>query len=348
MKRDRPPHTRMTIPPELQLALAVIPADDRDIWIRVGMALKSAYGDDGFALWDQWSATSVKYDPKSVQETWRSFKKTGVGLGTIVYLAKQHGFTGKLRLGEETPQGSPCPPAPRSAANVDPNPVALALWHQARAVHHHPYFESKGLPVPKRTRMIDAEEVRHIAKQTPRMRNGQPAVGDILLFPLSDLVSDYCYGLEMIAPDGGKTSLRNQTLPPNAGWRSSPQMERKASHIILAEGVATALAMSTALLRNGIAAPAVAACGISRLKGLALALIEHYPDTRILLGVDLDRQTLYPPPLIRDFPRHERLVLAIPPADVEGKDWADVYAHDSDRCATLLTRYCRNHDYGLG
>lgn len=338
----------MTIPPDLQLALAFIPADDRDIWIRVGMALKSAYGDEGFPLWDQWSATSVKYDPKIAQETWRSFKKSGVGLGTIVYLAKEYGFTGKLRLGETKQQNLSQPEVLANATNAKPNAVALTLWHQARAVHHHPYFESKKLPVPKRVRMIEAEEVRNIAKQTPRMRNGQPAVGDILLFPLSDIVSDCCYGLEMIAPDGGKTSLRNQNLPSNAGWRSSPQLERKASHIILAEGIATALAMSAALLKSGIAVPAIAACGISRLKGLALALIEHYQGARILLGVDLDRQTLYPPPLIRDFPRHERLVLAIPPADIEGKDWADVFAHDPDRCATLLTGYCREHAYSLG
>lgn len=36
-------------------ALAVIPRDDRDVWWRMGMALKSEFGEDGLQLFQDWS-----------------------------------------------------------------------------------------------------------------------------------------------------------------------------------------------------------------------------------------------------------------------------------------------------
>ncbi|MEM8575535.1 MAG: AAA family ATPase [Pseudomonadota bacterium] len=44
-------------------------------WVRVGMALHHQYGggDEGFRLWNDWSADGVKYDPKEMKTRWRSF-----------------------------------------------------------------------------------------------------------------------------------------------------------------------------------------------------------------------------------------------------------------------------------
>jgi putative DNA primase/helicase len=39
----------------IRAALAHIPAHDRELWVRIGMAIKSALGEDGFQVWDQWS-----------------------------------------------------------------------------------------------------------------------------------------------------------------------------------------------------------------------------------------------------------------------------------------------------
>jgi len=52
---------------ELRSALAMIPADDRDIWIRIGQAL-ACLGQIGFDLWDEWSRKSEKYNP---DDMWR-------------------------------------------------------------------------------------------------------------------------------------------------------------------------------------------------------------------------------------------------------------------------------------
>ena len=68
-------------------ALRRIPPDEREVWLRVGMALCDHYGKAGSAIWDAWSATSEKFDPKTQERIWRSFRRGGVGVGTIFYLA---------------------------------------------------------------------------------------------------------------------------------------------------------------------------------------------------------------------------------------------------------------------
>jgi putative DNA primase/helicase len=55
--------------------------------MRIGMALRSHYGDAGRAIWDEWSTTSEKFDPKTQERVWRSFRGSGVSVGTIFHLA---------------------------------------------------------------------------------------------------------------------------------------------------------------------------------------------------------------------------------------------------------------------
>lgn len=60
---------------EIKLALSVIPADEYDQWIAVGMALHNKFGHAaGWAIWDEWSQKSAKYDAKALQKHWASFK----------------------------------------------------------------------------------------------------------------------------------------------------------------------------------------------------------------------------------------------------------------------------------
>ncbi len=76
-----------------QDALAHIPADDRDLWVRVGMAIKSALGDDGFTLWDEWSRTSERYRETDACSVWRSISADGgVTLGTLFFEAEKYGY----------------------------------------------------------------------------------------------------------------------------------------------------------------------------------------------------------------------------------------------------------------
>ena len=76
--------------------LRFIPAEDRDTWLRVGMALHHETGGSaaGEALWDQWSRVSEKFDVTDQRQAWRSFrsKSGGVTGATIAKLATEGGY----------------------------------------------------------------------------------------------------------------------------------------------------------------------------------------------------------------------------------------------------------------
>lgn len=84
---------------DIRAALAMIPADERETWVAVGMALhKDVGGALGFELWCTWSQTCPeKFDPQDQQRVWRSFRNKPMGeavqLGTVFDLAYKHGFS---------------------------------------------------------------------------------------------------------------------------------------------------------------------------------------------------------------------------------------------------------------
>jgi putative DNA primase/helicase len=75
-------------------ALAYVDAEDYQTWIDIGHALKHAFGEAGFSLWDRWSQKSAKY-PGATQaaKKWASFNPNGsLTLGTVFELAKRGGY----------------------------------------------------------------------------------------------------------------------------------------------------------------------------------------------------------------------------------------------------------------
>ncbi|NKJ45641.1 hypothetical protein CIC12_02540 [Burkholderia sp. SG-MS1] len=80
--------------PRVKSALKVIPADDRETWLKVGAALEEDFGEDGRELWDEWAQTSTKYDGGDQERTWSGFasRPGGVTIATIFRLAKEHGW----------------------------------------------------------------------------------------------------------------------------------------------------------------------------------------------------------------------------------------------------------------
>jgi hypothetical protein len=74
-------------------ALKHVPADDRQLWLEIGMALNDAYGDAGRAIWDDWSATCAqKFNDRDQEKTWRSFNGSGIGIGTLFMHAQKYGW----------------------------------------------------------------------------------------------------------------------------------------------------------------------------------------------------------------------------------------------------------------
>lgn len=93
---------------ELQDALSYLPADDRDQFIRFGLALKPL-GAEGWKLWTDWAKKSVKYTDQYSHKTWLSFKPVGaVNFESIFYAANQAGWINPL-AGQGDPLPQPVP-----------------------------------------------------------------------------------------------------------------------------------------------------------------------------------------------------------------------------------------------
>lgn len=77
---------------DLRSALAFMRSDDRDTWIRMGLALKTL-DDQGRALWIEWSQTSAKYDPQDAARVWDSFKPESTHYREVFAEAQRAGWT---------------------------------------------------------------------------------------------------------------------------------------------------------------------------------------------------------------------------------------------------------------
>lgn len=71
---------------DVQYRLSLKDADDRDTWLRTGMALKHELGEDGYDLWCEWSMTSAKFDEKEQRRQWESFSNDHPNPVTIASL----------------------------------------------------------------------------------------------------------------------------------------------------------------------------------------------------------------------------------------------------------------------
>jgi predicted P-loop ATPase len=95
-------------------ALAPARADDYDDWLNTGMALHSLGDDSLLSDWEQWSGQSAKHKPSDCQRKWRSFKKSGITLGTLGDMAKKDGWRSSKPARREV-GGRAADPEPQAA-----------------------------------------------------------------------------------------------------------------------------------------------------------------------------------------------------------------------------------------
>lgn len=80
---------------DLRSALDHMPSDDREIWVRMGHALKTM-GNAGLYLWLAWSSKSNKFDPTDALRTWESFKPINTGYQAVFAEASGQGWINPL------------------------------------------------------------------------------------------------------------------------------------------------------------------------------------------------------------------------------------------------------------
>lgn len=86
---------------DIRTALETIPPDDRQVWLRVGMALHSIDpGSVGKDLWDKWSRKAgAVFDQKDQDRAWHGFRPNrGITKGTLFYLATNYATTKKAEI----------------------------------------------------------------------------------------------------------------------------------------------------------------------------------------------------------------------------------------------------------
>jgi hypothetical protein len=95
--RSHPANTRRGF--DLAEIVEAIPNDlDWIGWNKIGLAIYAACdgSEQGFVIFDDWSAKSPKYQSHTVEERWRNYRRSPpnrIGMGSLVYLARQYGWT---------------------------------------------------------------------------------------------------------------------------------------------------------------------------------------------------------------------------------------------------------------
>ena len=214
----------------LTSALYSIPADDRETWVQMGMAIKSELGDSGFDLWDIWSRQSLAYKERDAKVAWRSFKFVGpsgrtVTIGSLYHEARLNGWGGTFEGNPRVTTTVNTRRAEREAQELKRaeertrKAAALARDMLLRAtVDHHPYLERKGFP-----------------------EMGGLVLDDHLLVPMHHFRDYNIQTLQTITPDGAKKFL--------PGGRASQAVYKlgRGQERWYCEGYATALSVQAAL-----------------------------------------------------------------------------------------------------
>lgn len=270
--------------PELiRTALQFIPANlPREDWARVGMAIKSEFDNDtGRDLFADWSATADGFDTMAVKSTWQSIKASGgVGIGTLLHLAKENGFTVPkpdqprakpdpaiaARLASEKAANQQVEQARQQAAHANAATDAAMRWEQASDTGNSPYLTRKG---------VQPYGVRF-------------AADGWLLVPVRD-ASGALLNLQRIAPDkptdGGPDKLFLKGGPKRGLWHWCGD-PAGAAVLLVAEGYATAASVHQATSR-----PVAVAFDAGNLAHVVIALHKAHPSALIVVCGDDDRDT---------------------------------------------------------
>lgn len=95
---------------EIRSALAHLRADDRKLWIDMGLALKEL-GETGRGLWFAWSQTSEKYDPRDASRSWDNFKPHSTGYRAVFSAAQRMGWINPNSNAARLPNAAELPAA---------------------------------------------------------------------------------------------------------------------------------------------------------------------------------------------------------------------------------------------
>ena len=131
-------------------ALRYVLPHERETWVQMAFAVRSALGDSGFSVWDTWSRQADSYKAGAAKSVWRSAvpREGGITAGSLFHLARSAGW--------KQPDEYKPPPVQRTAATVaeaerrehsaEQAADLAGRIIQAAEYCQHPYLRKKGFP----------------------------------------------------------------------------------------------------------------------------------------------------------------------------------------------------------
>ncbi|MCX8086726.1 MAG: PriCT-2 domain-containing protein [Rhodocyclaceae bacterium] len=174
-------------------ALQFVPVGGHDERVKIAFALKSALGEAGRDLWDEWRGERGNDEADSV---WRSVRPDGkVRIGTLFHMARLHGWNSKRphkepthdelaerkRFAAERAAKEEAEIARERADTASRAAAILKAAHEAKA--DHPYLSRKRVSPVATLREIDAGAAAAILGYVPKA-GGEPLTGRLLVVPV--------------------------------------------------------------------------------------------------------------------------------------------------------------------
>ncbi len=240
-------------------ALQFIAPNERETWVRMGMAVKAELGDSGFDVWNTWSQGDESYKLSSARSVWRSIKAGGGITGATLFKAAiDRGWVddGKRveRQVDEATLRRRADEARREEAERERAARAAVVKAQrmidSARMEPHNYLASKGFPEHKALVMPSGAMIIPMRKDSIQGRAGPLVGGQVIELIDNQWVKKMIYG----------TRARGALLRLGV---------KETTESVLVEGLATGLTAVAAARRAGIRAAVYVAFTADNLAHIA-------------------------------------------------------------------------------
>lgn len=291
---------------------AISPDIEREDWVRVGMAAKAAGLPEND--WIDWSRNAPNFaSERDCRSVWRSFKREGVGAGTLFHLAKQSGWS----MAASEPRAPR--QQPRTRPSKTPRLDAAAIWRDCkRADPQHPYIAAK---------RGSADGLRQVPAGSGLRIAGQDVDGWLVL-PAATL-DGKMQTLQFIPPPGAGKKLNLPGATFGDGVHIVGDLT-DAARAFIVEGIGQAWACWQATGQ-----PAVVTFGAGRTETALQALRNAHQHLPLVLVPDRGKEAQ-----AQALARRFDTLLALLPADKPDNYDANDYAaeHGTDELEVLLSK----------
>jgi len=305
---DDQPKTLTHYTNDVVTALSYIPADiDYESWFRIAAALKNS--GCSFNIFDSWSSASDKYDSRKCKSTWDGIKHgRGINIGTLFFYAKRYGYKPIHR--HSIPDvvtafseyfENQTDPEVLIKQQGDAAETARKIFQSCiQAPSNHPYLVKKRIKTDFMVAVNSDNE---------------------LVIPVRDLELQL-HSLHFISPKGDKRFLTGGAIKGHCCRLSA------GDDIVISEGFATGMTLSTHYMPNS---SVYVAFNAGNLLPVALTLRAVFPDVKIIIAGDFDRQSGTGQRTALDAAKAVNGIVAIPSfSDNElGSDWNDRWLLDN-------------------